>query len=67
MINKREEWVNTLTGCEKERQVLYNSLKDFTSLDAVATDRTILAMEELNAEIRKAKGVIKRIDSKRQQ
>jgi len=59
--NKLEKWISVAEEAEKEKEGLYESIKDFAKADAIKTDLIIEEMELLNAVIRKANGIIKRL------
>lgn len=63
--DKLTEWKNIRQGCIQERDEIYQKVKDFDSASYEKTERAILAMEELNSEIRHANGVIKRMLNKK--
>jgi len=59
--NKLEKWIAVAEDAERDKKALYESVKNFATSDAIVTDKAIKTMELLNAEIRKANGIIKRL------
>ena len=59
-IDTLKKWQDTVIALKEERETLYKKIQPFT-ISANKTDLILREMEEINTELRKANGIIKRI------